>query len=139
MTCTRTVLPVGIMSIVALPSGSVLTSRLPWSLPSIVASKMTAALLMGLPCNFFRTVTSMWEVAGGALYFRPCFSGASCAMAGRQENRAMQKRRARWDQSVRRNGMGAFYDFLKGACGVGAGTLGRTGLRDFHSDFTLGI
>ena len=62
-----------------LASGSVLTSRLPSLLPFRVESKMTAALMMGLPLNFFGTVTSMREVAGGALYLRPCLTGASWA------------------------------------------------------------
>ena len=31
----------------------------------------TAAFGIGLPLNFFKTVTSMCEVAGGALYLRP--------------------------------------------------------------------
>ena len=56
---------------------------------------------------------------------------------------------------MRRNGMETFYDFLwrvyrpvlpepavpDGAMGgaMGAGTLALGGLRDFHSDFTVGI
>src|SRR6202012_4880264 len=113
---------------------SVLTSRLPSSLPSRLELKTTAALLIGLPLNFFTTVTSIWEVGGGALYLRPRRAGASCAMVGRQATKAMLRRRASW--KVRRNCMVSFYDVSRGACGFGP--LGP-GLRDFHSDFTLAI
>src|SRR5438309_9665416 len=110
---------------------------------------MTAALLIGLPLNFFKTVTSMWEVAGGALYFRPCLSGESCAPAGRQAMGAAKRRRASGDQRMRRNDMWTFYDFWGefavswqrhvGLTRDGQQGGGREGLRDFHSDFTFGI
>src|SRR6202041_2724908 len=77
----------------------------------------TAALLMGLPLNFFTTVTSMCEVVGGALYLRPRRVVVSCAMAGRQATRAMVRRRANWE--MRRNCMVSFYDVSKGSCRSG--------------------
>ena len=49
MICMRTGLPVGMTSMMALPSGSVLTSRLPSSLPSWMGLKTTAAFTIGLP------------------------------------------------------------------------------------------
>ena len=97
-----TVLPVGMTSIVALPSGSVLTSRLPSSLPSFVGLKMTAAFMMGLPLNFFITVTSMWEVAGGALYLRPRLSWERPGRTPKEAQQAGDMRqtaeRDRWNE-----------------------------------------
>src|ERR1700722_12645744 len=103
-------------SMVALPSGSVLTSRFPSSLPFSVESKMTAAFMMGLPLNFFTTVTWTCEVAGGALYLRPRFTGASCACActNREDVRVMPS--SNTDQRVRRDDMVTFYDFLRRDC-----------------------
>src|ERR1700722_8843201 len=140
MICTRTLLPVGITSITALPSGSVLTSRLPSSLPLRVESKTTAAFMMGLPLNFFDTTTSMWEVAGGGLYLRPRRAEeSSCPKADQQETRTRHRTRASWDQTARRDCMLTFYD-VRGSCGVAAERrlrlAGSAGLRDFHSHFT---
>src|SRR5271163_2962921 len=104
-------------SIVALPSGSVLTSRFPSSLPSSVESKMTAAFIMGLPLNFFTTVTWTCEVAGGALYLRPRFTGASCACAGAHRTGAKVMPSNKRDQKVRRDDMVTFYDFCEEIAG----------------------
>src|ERR1700733_8840250 len=118
MTWTRTVLPVGMTSMTALPSGSVLTSRLPSSLPLRKELKTTAALLMGLPLNFFTTWTSMCEVTGGALYLRPRRAGASSSWpkADQQETRAIHRTRASWDKTARRDCIVTFYDFRGKAC-----------------------
>ncbi len=99
ITWTRTVLPVGMTSMVALPSGSVLTSRLPSSLPSIVESKMTAAFMMGLPLNFLTTVTSMCEVGGGSFIFAAAFYGRVLSLSlsweagceGQEENEKRER------------------------------------------------
>src|SRR5665213_3089572 len=106
MTCTRTVLPVGMTSMAALPSGSVLTSRLPRSLPSRDGLKTTAALGMGLPLYFLVTCTSMCEVGGGALYLRPRY----WLKPGVEAKSAIHATRMKEDQTVRRDDMALFYD-----------------------------
>src|SRR6185437_14627611 len=102
MTCTRTVLPVGMTSIAALPSGSVLTSRFPRSLPSFEGLKTTAAFGMGLPLYFLKTCTSMCEVGGGALYLRPRYW---LLKPGVEAKSAMHATRKKEDQTVRRDHM----------------------------------
>src|SRR5437879_2655719 len=108
---------------------------------------------MGLPLNYFTTVTSIRDVAGGALYFRPCFTGASCAAAGRQMTGTMQRRRASGDQRVRRNSMKTFYDVFnpsfpplavarnagKGSGGRRAGRLASLSLRFHAGELTRGL
>src|SRR5579871_2217647 len=105
MIWTRTTLPVGMMSTIAFPSGSVLTSRLPSSLPSLEGLRMTAAFWMGLPLDFLVTWISMCEVAGGALYFRPRLTGLSCPIAGQEERSTIPKITTRWNQIERRDSM----------------------------------
>src|ERR1035437_8918785 len=59
----------------ALPSGWVLISRLPSSLPSFTGWRTTWAPSIGFLLKPLITMTSMCDVSGGALYLRPCSSG----------------------------------------------------------------
>src|SRR5581483_6862756 len=72
ITCTVTWLPTSSTSILALPSGSVLTSRLPSSLPFRVAWNTTPAFSKGLPLKALTTFTTTVAVGGGGCHFRPC-------------------------------------------------------------------
>src|SRR5215469_15308923 len=96
------------MSIVALPSGSVFTSRLPISLPSLKGLKITAAFIIGLPFDFFVTSTVIFDVSGGGLYLRPRFTGESCANRLEVANRAVIQTTETRDQRERGNDIVAF-------------------------------
>src|ERR1019366_5343140 len=100
----RTLLPVGMTSMIALPSGWVLTSRLPSSTPSLYGWKTTWAPSIGFLLKPLSTVTSMCEVSGGALYLRPCCGGlalssswAPACRGVREANIASEAKRQRTD------------------------------------------
>ena len=63
--------PMGITSIVTLPSSSLFSSSAPLSRSPSMGWKTTAAFGMGLPLVARRTVTLMVAVAGGGVYLRP--------------------------------------------------------------------
>src|SRR4051794_7076717 len=99
----------GIMSMVALPSGSVFTSRLPMSLPSRYGLKITAAFMIGLPFDFFVTCTVIFEVSGGGLYFLPRRVGESCPSRLEAKAIASTMMRTIRDRQRRNNILGPFY------------------------------